>query len=145
MVLVSPAAQKKGNTTANAGGSPGCKWLPNPSEDLSQTIAGKSWGLMDTNPGDAASLLAAWSQVYSHPTQFWGYLLNRGSQRDHFNMMERWCFRAEGNVLPGSDQGQDQHLQHPHEELTRKRKILLLLHIEQSVCQVNDYGLRAQT
>lgn len=83
---------------------------------------------MDANHGDAA-----WSQGYSHPMQFWGYLLNGGSQGDHFNMMERWCFRAEGDVLPGGDQGQDQHLQHPHEELSRKGKILLLLHIEQSV------------
>lgn len=68
-----------------------------------------------------------------------------GSRGDLFNTMERWCFRAEGDVLPGGDQGQDQHLQHPHEELSRKGKILLLLHTEQSVCQVNDYGLRAQT
>lgn len=41
---------------------------------------------------------------------------------------------AEDDVLPGGDQGQDQHLQHPHEELARKGKILLLLQMEQSRC-----------
>lgn len=74
--------------------------------------------------------------------QFSGNLLTGRLQGDLFNVMERWCFTAEEDVLPGGDQGQDQHLQHPHEELSRKGKILLLLHIEQSMCQINDFRLK---
>lgn len=59
------------------------------------------------------------------------------SMGDHGVISTRWrhgTSEAEADVLPGGDQGQDQHLQHPHEELSRKGKILLLLRIEQSRC-----------
>lgn len=73
-----------------------------------------------------------------------GVLLTPGSfgviswMGDHGEISSMWwrdgTLEAEGAVLPRGDQGQDQHLQHPHEELSRKGKVLLLLHIEQSRC-----------